>query len=660
MPNKLSQFWQELKRRRVHRLLAIYAGSAYVVFEASTLIFPRWGLPDWTIDLVLYLLILGAIITFVVSWIYDVTPEGIQKTKPISEALEGEVPATPNGWKIASYISLVVIVALIVLNIIPRANNKKEILDKSIAVLPFRNDSPDQERMYFINGIMEAILDNLCKIEDLKVPGRTSVEQYRDNPKPIPVVAEEMNVSYVLEGSGHRDGNNVRLFVQLLDGRNDRHLWSKSYDADIEEIFSMQIEIAQLVAAEIEAIITPEEKELIEKVSTHSLTAHDFYLRGNEELWNYRSNPNNRDALDRAANLYYSALDYDSTYAQAYAGLAQVFRRKQTGEIFFSKEYLDSVLILANMALSYDDQLADAYIARGEFYRLRGEEDHAIIEFDKAIKLNPNNWEAYWSKAMLYMFDDLVNWIDNVNKAAILNRGPALPTLLRRLSSAYTVAGIFEKANYYNLEALKLDGDSVQYFLNLCDLEIILGNYDTGIEFEERAYALDSTQTYLLVELGKHYMVLGQYEESLKYLLKYVERIKELGDVNIQDMVEIGYVYWQNGYFDEAEYYFNAQIDYCNWTIELGRSWAKLKFIYYDLASVYAFKGEKEKAYENLRIFNQRHRMPSWAVSMIKNDPLFDSIRDEPEFQRIVRDVEAKYQAEHERVRQWLEENDML
>ena len=161
--------------------------------------------------------------------------------------------------------------------------------------LPFKNDSPDQERMYFINGTMEAILDNLCKIEDLRVPGRTSVEQYRDNPKPIPTVAEELDVSYILEGSGHRDGNNVRLIIQLLDGRKDQHLWSKTYDSDIEEIFSMQSEIAQLVAAEIEAFITPEEKQLIEKVPTANLTALDFYQRGNEERRKYSSD--NRETL---------------------------------------------------------------------------------------------------------------------------------------------------------------------------------------------------------------------------------------------------------------------------------------------------------------------------------------------------------------------------
>ena len=277
--NKLSQFWQELKRRKVVHVILVYASAAFVIIELINNVTEPLNLPDWTPTLVIIILLVGFPLAVIFSWIFDVTPEGIEKTKPTKELSKGEKTNVSNSWKIASYISFVVIVTLIVLNIIPRSKHAEEIAirDKSIAVLPFINDSPDQERMYFINGIMESILNNLCMIEDLRVPGRTSVEQYRNNPKPIPVVAEEMNVDYVLEGSGHRDGNNVRLIVQLLDGRKDQHLWSKTYDADIEEIFSMQSEIAQLIAAEIEAIITPEEKQLIEKVPTTSLTAYDFY-----------------------------------------------------------------------------------------------------------------------------------------------------------------------------------------------------------------------------------------------------------------------------------------------------------------------------------------------------------------------------------------------
>jgi len=231
--NKLSQFWQELKRRKVVRVITVYAAAAFVILELTDIVAPSLGLPDWTLNLIIILLCVGFIITVIVSWIYDIHPEGgIVKTEPAEKVKAEDMPKSSNSWRIASYISFVVIVALIVLNIIPRGNRlkEKEILDKSIAVLPFINDSPDEENVYFINGTMEAILDNLCKIEDIRVVGRTSVEQYRNAPKPIPVIADEMNVSYILEGSGQKDGNKVRLTLQLIDGINDQHLWSSPYN----------------------------------------------------------------------------------------------------------------------------------------------------------------------------------------------------------------------------------------------------------------------------------------------------------------------------------------------------------------------------------------------------------------------------------------------
>jgi TolB-like protein len=277
MPDKPSNpfnFWQELKRRKVVRVITVYAAAAFVIIELINNVYEPLRLPEWTPTLVIVLLIIGFIITVIVSWIYDIHPEGgIVKTEPAHKVKPEDIPKSSNSWRIASYISFVVIIGLIVLNIIPRHSRSevKEILDKSIAVLPFRNDSPDEEKMYFINGTMEAILDNLCKIKDLRVPGRTSVEQYRDNPKPIQTVAEEMNVSYIVEGSGQKLGDRILLTVQLLDGRNDQHLWSKQYDREIqkvEDLIDIQSEVAQLVAKEIKAIITPEEKQLIEKTLT--------------------------------------------------------------------------------------------------------------------------------------------------------------------------------------------------------------------------------------------------------------------------------------------------------------------------------------------------------------------------------------------------------
>jgi hypothetical protein len=141
---------------------------------------------------------------------------------------------------------------------------------------------------------------------------------------------------------------------------------------------------------------------------------------------------------------------------------------------------------------------------------------------------------------------------------------------------------------------------------------------------------------------------------------KWIEMLKAHGTFTFNNMHRIGYIYWRNGYKKEAEYYFNKQLEYSRNDIKLKRKWGQRLYPYYDIAAVYAFKGDKEKAYENLKIFNQRQRMPFWAVGLMKTDPLFNSIRNEPEFQQIARDVEAKYQTEHERLRKWLEEQGML
>jgi hypothetical protein len=151
MPNKISQFWQELKRRKVLRVITVYAAVAFVILQLVEILGPSLRLPEWTMNFILVLLIVGFIITVIVSWIYDIHPKGgIVKTEPADKIEKSDIPKNSNSWKIASYIGFVVIVGLMVLNIIPRTG-KKEILDKSIAVLPFHNDSPDEEKMYFIN-----------------------------------------------------------------------------------------------------------------------------------------------------------------------------------------------------------------------------------------------------------------------------------------------------------------------------------------------------------------------------------------------------------------------------------------------------------------------------------------------------------------------------
>jgi TolB-like protein/Tfp pilus assembly protein PilF len=551
-----------------------------------------------------------------------------------------------------------------ILKVIEKSKQASDIakLEKSIAVLPFVNDSPDEGNAYFINGIMDEILNNLQKIKVFRVLSRTSVEQYRGSTKPsLPKIAKELNVNYIVEGSGQKYGNKIVLRVQLIAADNEKHLWGKSYEQEIYEtndIINIQSQIAQAIATELKAVMTPEEKQLIEKTPTLNLTAYDFYMRGREEHTKYWVNNSNRAVLQIAEDLYHKALKYDSAFAQAYTGLARVYWDKHFfAKEYFSENYMDSVLILSDFALTFDNNLAEAYAIRGDYYTYKGFINKAIEEYDKSIKLNPNSWEAYYGKGEMYGTGDLANMINNYQKAASLNHGVELPGLLRNISYAYDNAGFKDKARYYNLEAFKLDGDSVPYLDMLAEFE---DSNEKAIEFERKAYAIDSTSLITVNSLAYYYMDLKQFKESLKYYKKYVEMLKANSTLTNNQMHRIGYAYWVNGYKKEAENYFDKQLEYCKNDIELKRPWGQKLYPYYDMAAIYAFRGDKEKAYENLKIFNQRQGMPLWAVIFIKTDQLFNSIRNEPEFQQIVKDVEAKYQAEHERVRKWLEEQEKL
>jgi tetratricopeptide (TPR) repeat protein len=199
--------------------------------------------------------------------------------------------------------------------------------------------------------------------------------------------------------------------------------------------------------------------------------------------------------LGKAENLFHEALKYDSTYAQAYIGLAGVYQSKHSSaEYYFSKSFMDSVLKLCDIALSFDNKIAEAYTIRGNYYANTGMINKAMDEYDHSLKYNPNSWEAFYGKGDLYFDDDLLNCIDNYQKAASLNHGLTLPIILRGLSIEYISAGFPDKAKYYDLEALKLDGDSASYLNNLALSEKYQGNYEKAKELLLKAYSIDTTQ----------------------------------------------------------------------------------------------------------------------------------------------------------------------
>lgn len=556
----------------------------------------------------------------------------------------------------------VIIIAIIIYILFQPFSSTSTSLEKSIAVLPFINDSPDKTDTYFIDGSMESILDNLCKIKDLRVIPRTSVIQYREHPKTATEIARELHVSYILEGSGQKYGDNIRLTLQLIDAVQEKHIWSQTYDREIskiENLFSLQSEIALLVADKIKATVTPDEEQRIKKVPTKSPTAVDFYLRGHYAAVRYHVY-NENESFVRAKRLYRLALEYDSTLAVAWLGLASLHWLEDNMYSYLSEDYMDSALILANIALSYDDQISWGYTIRGAYlYSTSGGMiNEASRELKKALKYNPNDWGAYRILGNMYYDRDFVKSIQYLQESASRNTSLELTGILRQVGFHYLGAGFPEKAKHCHHEVFLLDNDTATYYLELEHIEYWQGNYEKAIEIGKMVLEIDSILLWGQIWLAANYRSIGQYTESIKYFQKSQEEhsSEELGFY--YPFGWAGHVYSVNGYREQADQYFNKQINIADRAIELGRP--DLRWILYT-AGVYAYRGDKNEAYRYLNMFNQKcDAVDLMSLTYLERDPLLDNIRDEPEFQRLLREYEAKYEAGHESVRKWLDEQDSL
>lgn len=657
MSNKLSQFWVELKRRNVPRVLAIYIASAFMLLELLDIISDPFGLPDWSLKLAFYLLVAGLVVTFILSWMYDVIPGGVEKTPPVGELKEGEEKVFSNSWKIATYVSFVVILGLVVFNVFSRnrISDTLALYGKSIAVLPFINDSPDKENEYFINGTMEGILDNLSKIKELRVSSRTSMEQYRDNPKPIPIIAKERGVSYILEGSMQKVANTIKLTVQLIDSR-DSHVWSRSYQRELrntEDYFILQSEIAELIAGEIEVAIAPEEQRLMEKIPTISLTANDYYLRGRQAIID-RFYHGDTTGLKRAREMFHKALEYDSTFAEAYAGLAEVTYQMWDQHEILAENFMDTVLTLVNIALSYDSEVAGAYHMRGLYYWTKdGLIEEALKDVNMALKINPNNDEYYDTRGWLYEdLGDFPQAVENLEMAIQRNSGSEFPQRLGRLANLYSsTLGLFDVAEFYLRQKLSLDGDSIGYLNTQLWRAFLEEDPDRVISLEKK-----------IQELRPEYKMWSWMAIEVGITDRIIQETVEILESGEEDLESSPYTYFPGyglllmGDTAEAEYYFDLQIRNSKEIIALNR-FEVAGNTYIDLIKAAAITGKREMALEYLEELADRAiSVPKWWIAMIKLDPMIAPIQDEPEYRDIMGIMEAKLRADQEEVMKWLEE----
>ena len=582
-------------------------------------------------------------------------PKGVVKAKPEKQkklSLKITIPAV-----------LFLIIAVAGYFFIPRLFKPAEIIEKSIAVLPFKSLSDDPEKQYLADGMMEAVLLHLQQFKELRVMDRTSVEQYRGTTKTTLVIGKELGVEYLLEGSFQKVGDNVKLIVKLIYTKGESPAWADEYNRTWKDIFAVQSEVAQSIAKELYAKITPEEKRLTEKIPTKNLEAYNLYLKAGDYMKKYYKTPNN-DYYQKAVTLYNAALELDSTFARVYSGLAHAYFNRYYREDVLKDNYLDSSLVLANMALSRDDQIDEAYFVKGQYYRFKGQLDDAIDNYDKTIKVNPNFVPAYFWEAFLFAGKgDFIKAIENGELSVKYSPSNDRPGWQRDLGTFYLRVGFFDKAKSSFQEAFAQDSNKREYLRNTFSTELSSENFDEALKLSKELLEMDSTSLKGIINvLVVYHYIPGHNDEAYTLAKRLIEQIKTSQNIHpfyLDDFADlIGYAFWQAGNHKEAQYYFDKSIKFYEAIIKLGRNIDA--YSYFTLAATYAFLGDHVKAYQYLDELDKSSYFNLDFIIDSKHSSMFAGLRNEARFQKIIQNMESRYQAEHERVRKWLEEQGQL
>src|SRR5438552_18778082 len=431
----MTGFFEELQRRKVYRVAAAYIIAAGFIIQIGSAVFPAWELPNWTLRLVVVLLLAGFPVALILAWAYDVTPQGIQAT-----------PAPPGTHRRRNIIALtaigLAISAVAGFFLFPRASGRG--VEKSIAVLPFQSLSDEKENAYFADGIQDDILTNLSKIGDLKVIPRMSVMSYRgDALRNAREIGKALGVGALLEGSVRRAGNRVRVSVQLINANSDEHIWAEDYDRDLTDVFAIQTDLAQKIASALQAKLSPNEKEQLDRQPTKDPNAYLLFIQAHD----YANRPDHfHDDSLKAEELFEQAIKLDPKFASAFARLSMV-----ESWIYHSSEPTqarrEKARLNADESLRLQPNFPEGHLALSFSYYY-GDRDYerALAEFEIAKRDLPNEAQAYLAIGAIQRRQG--KWTEstaNLEKAAALD--PKNAGILVNLAWSYIAVRNFEAAD---------------------------------------------------------------------------------------------------------------------------------------------------------------------------------------------------------------------
>jgi len=586
---------------------------------------------------------------------------------PKSADMPGRVKASPGKftWIAAVTGLIILILAVYGLFFLEEGRDREERSDKSIAVLPFENRSDDPQQEYFSDGITDDIISHLVKISELKVKSRTSTEQYKNPGKAMPVIGRELGVSYILEGSVRKADNQLRIVAQLIDAKNDVHVWTETFDREITEIFQIQSEIAVEIAQVLEAKLSNEERRYIwggreGRRRPTDITAYDYVLRA-RDIWR---NWNDEEDLENALRLVERAIRTDPSYARAYVLKGNILHYGMRDYGVPTQIWIDQALQMSELATNLDSTLAEAYLLRGNILTIQdGKAELAQNNLEKAFDLEPGN-----------------------------------PDILQRLGYHYLEQGKFEKGALMIIKSIER-GFSIQdpeYHLRWGDIYIrMMNDYEKAEEFYQEAIDLAPGWGLPHHRLAQLYRFQGQYDKAEEILSRALE-IAPLDQESIDLMAWINLLmgelqsaarYWsmyedlEPQFPDTSQYIpFRHRLGYVRYlqgdtlaAVRLMKEQRKLDLerqqkirgygtwmnrgFYYDLAATNAFLGNREEALMWLDSAYHRGFVNLWYL---ENDPLLENIREAPEFRRIQNELADRQEKRAGAFKKVIEESNHL
>jgi TolB-like protein/Tfp pilus assembly protein PilF len=472
----LKKFFGELQRRNVYRVAVAYGVVSWLLIQIATQLFPVFEIPNWGARLVIVALALGFPVALVLAWAYEITPEGIKHTEDVDP---GKGIARQTG-RTLDFVIIGVLLAVIAVMAFRYFRSTEpaapKVPEKSIAVLPFENRSEDKANAYFADGIQDEILTRLSRVTDLRVISRTSTQQYKSAPENLREIGKQLGVANLLEGSVQKVGNTVHVNVQLIRVATDEHLWAESYNRKLDDIFSVESEVAGAIADKLNARLSGAEKQELAARPTNNPEAYDAYLRG--LAVSERSYLLEADAT-KAMQAFENAVRLDPNFALAWARLSRMH------SIIFlysdaSATRRDSAHAALQKALQLQPDLLDAQLADGYYqYRVVHDYNRAREILERVHSQWPNNSEA----------------------------PRALALVARR-------QGHWDESLAHFHEALDLDPRNLQTLTNASITSKFMRQYQLAFKFIDRALEIAPGDNVALALKAGIYQALGQLDQA--------------------------------------------------------------------------------------------------------------------------------------------------